>query len=312
MPKPLISVVVPVYFNEATLPRLAERFAALARDRADIAWELLFVDDGSGDGSWAEIEKAVRALPGSQALRLTRNFGSHAAIQAGLEACRGEAAAIVAADLQEPADLLPRMADAWRKGSDLVFAVREGRPEGITSRWFSDFYYRTLRRLAFREMPEGGFDVYLVSRRAIEFLREVGEGNTALPGLLLWSGFSASLVGYVRGARPDGGRSRWTLRKKVKLFVDSVTAFTSAPIRWVTYGGAALASVAFLYALLLVVLRVFHGAPLLGWTSLMVALAFFSGVQLLCLGILGEYLWRTYDAARKRPRYIVDRKLGGS
>jgi glycosyltransferase involved in cell wall biosynthesis len=309
MPRSVVSIIVPVYFNEATLPALGERFAGYLESRPDVEWELVLVDDGSEDGSWREIEKAAGRLPRVIALRLTRNFGSHAAIQAGLDACTGDAAAVMAADLQEPKGLVPEMVDAWRKGTDLVLATREGRPEGALSTLLANFYYRTLHRLAFQRMPTGGFDVYLVSRRAIEFLRRVGEIHTSLPGLLLWSGYSASLVPYVRQPRSDKGRSRWTLGKKAKLFIDSVTAFSFAPIRWVTYGGAALAAAAFLYALALIAIRLFRGAPLRGWTSLMVALTFFSGVQLISIGILGEYLWRTYDAARRRPPYLVDRTV---
>lgn len=303
----MVSVVVPVYFNEATLPALAERFAGYLARCPEIDWELVLVDDGSGDGSWKEIEKIVQRLPRVIAVRLTRNFGSHAAIQAGLDACTGDAAAIMAADLQEPETLVPRMVEAWRGGTDLVLATRERRPEGILSTSLANLYYKTLHHLAFERMPAGGFDVYLVSRRAIDFLRTVSEVNTSLPGLLLWSGYSTALVPYPRQPRPDGGSSRWTLPKKMKLFIDSVTAFSFAPIRWVTYGGAALAALAFLYAVVLVGIRIFEGAPLRGWTSLMVALAFFSGVQLISIGILGEYLWRTYDAARGRPAYLVER-----
>ncbi len=310
MSRPVVSVVVPVYFNEATIPALVERFTAYESARTDLEWELVMVDDGSEDRSWEHIQQAAGRLPKAIGVRLTRNFGSHAAIQAGLDICTGEAAAIMAADLQEPEDLVPRMVDAWLGGVDLALATREGRPEGPAARFFANFYYAALRRIAFRHMPAGGFDVYLVSRRAIDFLREVSEVNTSLPGLLLWSGYRTALVPYRRQPRQDGGRSRWTLPKKIKLFVDSITAFSFAPIRWVTFGGAALATAAFLYALVLIVIRLFHGAPLRGWTSLMVALAFFSGVQLLSIGILGEYLWRTYDAARRRPPYLVDRTFG--
>jgi dolichol-phosphate mannosyltransferase len=153
-------------------------------------------------------------------------------------------------------------------------------------------------------MPAGGFDCFLIGRRAIEFLTGGREVHTSLPGLILWAGFPTAVVPYEREPRREG-RSRWTFAKKIKLFLDSVISFSYAPLRWMSVFGAALALLAFGYAALLIVLRVFHDQPIRGWTSLMVALAFFSGVQLLSLGILGEYLWRTLDAARARKGFLV-------
>jgi dolichol-phosphate mannosyltransferase len=158
-------------------------------------------------------------------------------------------------------------------------------------------------------MPEGGFDCFLVSRPAIDFLAGSREVHTSLPGLILWAGFPVALVPYERVARTEG-RSRWTLGKKVKHFLDSVISFSYAPLRWMSVAGALVALLSFAYAILLVGLKIFRDLPLRGWTSLMVALAFFSGVQLLSLGILGEYLWRTLDAARARKGFLVRERTG--
>ena len=251
----------------------------------------------------------MRAWPAARGVRLTRNFGSQMAIVAGLTEARGEAAAVLSADLQEPPELLPEMVAAWRRGAAAVLAVRRSRPEALPSRAASSLYYRTLKRLAFSEMPAGGFDCFLVSRPAIDFLRDSREVHTSLPGLLLWSGFAAAIVPYDRVERAEG-ESRWTLAKKVKYFIDSVISFSYAPLRAMSLAGAALAVAAFAYAVFLIVYKVVHGQPMQGWTSLMVALAFFSGVQLLSLGILGEYLWRTLDAARARKGFLVRREDG--
>jgi glycosyltransferase involved in cell wall biosynthesis len=299
----LVSVVVPVYFNADSLPRLAARLGEVA-DAADHDVEIIFVDDGSEDESWKRIEEIARGTPRARGVRLTRNFGSQMAILAGLAETKGAAAAVLSADLQEPPELLPEMVAAWRKGATAVLAVRRSRPEGWTTRAAAGLYYGTLRRLAFTEMPSGGFDCFLVGRPAIDFLVENREIHTSLPGLLLWAGFPTALVAYDRVARQDGG-SRWTFAKKIKYFLDSVISFSYAPLRWMSVTGAGLAILAFLYALFLAAFKVFHGQPIQGWTSLMVALAFFSGVQLLSLGILGEYLWRTLDAARSRKGYLV-------
>lgn len=304
--KQRISVVVPVYDNAATLPRVAERLRSVAR-AADWDLEAVFVDDGSADDSWARIADIAREWPAARGVRLTRNFGSQMAIVAGLQEATGEAAAVLSADLQEPPELLPEMVAAWRRGASVVLAVRASRPEPWPSRAAAGFYYRTLRRLAFREMPAGGFDCFLAGRPAIDFLVSNREVHASLPGLLLWSGFPAAMVPYDRNPS-QGGRSRWTFAKKMKYFIDSVISFSYAPLRWMSIAGTAVALAAFAYALFLVFFKIFHGQPVQGWTTTMVVLAFFSGVQLLCLGVLGEYLWRTLDAARGRKGFLVREK----
>ena len=303
MRRELVTVVVPVYFNAESLPRLAPRLRAIA-DAADWDMEVIFVDDGSADASWDRIGEIAREWPRARGVRLTRNFGSQMAITAGLAEAKGDAAAVLSADLQEPPELLPEMVAAWRRGAISVLAVRRSRPEGLATRAAAGFYYRTLRRLAFSEMPAGGFDCFLIGRPAIDFLVASREIHTSLPGLLLWGGFATALVPYDRAAREEGG-SRWTFAKKLKYFIDAVVSFSYAPLRWMSVAGAFLALAAFAYAVFLVFYKLFHGQPIEGWTSLMVALAFFSGVQLLSLGILGEYLWRTLDAARARRGYLV-------
>ncbi len=305
-----ISVVVPVYDNSTTLPAVAERLRSVAR-AANWEIEAVFVDDGSADDSWARIAEIARGWPAARGVRLTRNFGSQMAIVAGLQEATGEAAAVLSADLQEPPELLPEMVAAWRRGASAVLAVRASRPEPWPSRAAAGFYYRTRRRLAFREMPAGGFDCFLAGRPAIDFLVSNREVHASLPGLLLWSGFPAAMVSYDR-ASSQGGRSRWTFAKKLKYFIDSVVAFSYAPLRWMSIAGTAVALAAFAYALFLVFFKIFHGQPVQGWTTTMVVLAFFSGVQLLCLGVLGEYLWRTLDAARGRKGFLIRERTGSS
>lgn len=301
-----ISVVVPVYFNAESLPRLAEQLREVAQ-RADFELAPIFVEDGSGDDSWARIQAITASWPTARGIRLTRNFGSQMAILAGLHEASGDAAAVLSADLQEPPELLLRLVEAWRGGATAVLAVRASRPEPWPTRAAASLYYRTLRRLAFRSMPGGGFDCFMIGRPAIDFLTGSREVHTSLPGLILWAGFPTALVAYERAPRREG-RSRWTFAKKVKLFLDSVISFSYAPLRWMSVVGALLALLAFGYAALILLLKFFRDQPIRGWTSLMVALAFFSGVQLLSIGILGEYLWRTLDAARARRGFLVREK----
>ena len=302
-------MVVPVYFNAGTLDRLAQRLRSVAEAAADWDLEAIFVDDGSGDGSWERILEISRSWPAARGVRLTRNFGSQMAIVAGLREARGDAAAVLSADLQEPPELLADLVAAWRRGAAAALAVRRSRPEGWATRAAAAAYYRMLRGLAFPAMPAEGFDCFLVSRPAIDFLVEAREVHTSLPGLLLWSGFPAAVVPYDRVAR-DEGRSRWTLAKKLKYFADSIVSFSYAPLRFMSLGGIALALLAFAYAAFLVFFKLFHGQPIQGWTTTMVVLAFLSGVQLLSLGLLGEYLWRTLDAARGRKGFVVREKTG--
>lgn len=301
--RPLISVVVPVYFNAGTISRLADRLRAAA---AGAEWdiEVLFVDDGSGDESWERIVEICRAWPAVRGVRLTRNFGSQMAIVAGLREARGDAAVVLSADLQEPPELLSELVAAWRRGATAALAVRRSRPEGWSARTASRLYYRALRKLAFPQMPADGFDCFLIGRPAIDFLSESQEVHTSLPGLLLWAGFPASLVPYDRIAR-DEGQSRWTLAKKIKYFADAIVSFSYAPLRVMSVGGIVLALLAFAYAAFLIFFKLFHSQPIQGWTTTMVVLAFLSGVQLLSLGVLGEYLWRTLDAARGRTGFVV-------
>ena len=210
----------------------------------------------------------------------------------------------MSADLQEPPELLADLVAAWRRGATAALAVRRSRPEGFATRAAANLYYRTFRRIALAEMPAQGFDCFLVGRLAIDFLVEAREVHTSLPGLLLWSGFPAALVPYDRAAREEG-ESRWTFAKKLKYFADSIVSFSYAPLRGMSVAGIALALLAFAYAAFLVFFKLFHGQPIQGWTTTMVVLAFLSGVQLLCLGVLGEYLWRTLDAARGRKGFLV-------
>ncbi len=298
-----ISVVIPVYFNAKTLPLLGERLRAMALS-ADFDLETIFVDDGSGDDSWDRVVQIAKEWPAARGVRLTRNFGSQMAIVAGLKEATGDAAAVISADLQEPPELLPNLVEAWRHGATAALAVRRSRPEPWPTRAAAGLYYRTLRRLAFAEMPIQGFDCFLIARPAIDFLVENREVHTSLPGLLLWGGFPTAFVPYERAAREEG-HSRWTLTKKLKYFIDSVISFSYAPLRWMSVAGTLLALLAFAYAAFLIFFRIFHGQTVQGWTATMVVLAFLSGVQLLSLGILGEYLWRTLDAARARKGFLV-------
>jgi polyisoprenyl-phosphate glycosyltransferase len=300
-----ISVVVPVYWNAGTLPALLERLRAVGTQLPD-ELELLFVDDGSGDESFDLLRAEAERDPRVRVLRLSRNFGSNAAILAGLTYASGDAVAVLAADLQDPPELLPELASAWRDGAEVVVAARRSRDDPFVSRALGGLFNRLFKRFVFRDFPPGGFDFLLVSRRVARVLVEMGERNSYIFGQVFWVGFQRRVVEYDRGARGEG-RSRWTLAKKAKYFVDAFTAFSYLPIRAASLLGFVLALAGFAYAAVLIVLRltgVIANAP--GFAALAVLILVAAGVQLIVTGMIGEYLWRVLEESRNRPPFIVD------
>jgi glycosyltransferase involved in cell wall biosynthesis len=305
MSRPILSIVVPVYFNEGNLSEAVPTLLALQDNIGPL--ELVLVDDGSEDRSYAVMEEWQRRHPEAITLvKLTRNFGSMAAILAGLSVARGHCVGMIAADLQDPPDLFIEMQEAWRQGNKAVFAVRADRAETGFNRWAAKTYYALMRRWALAGYPRGGFDYFLIDRQVVEEVVKIGEKNTNLMSLVFWLGFPAKLIPYVRGERKCG-RSRWTLAKKVKLFVDSFAAFSYAPVRAMSLLGVVVSLGAFAYAAFVVVYSLFHGMPVAGFSTLASLVALLSGLQMLMLGILGEYLWRTLDETRRRPPFVIDR-----
>lgn len=306
---PRLSIVVPVYFNEENLPGTIPALAAVGRSIAGEEFELVFVDDGSRDRSLdVLIEHQRQAVHHLRIVKLTRNFGSMAALQAGLAAARGAAVGLIAADLQDPPELFGEMHAQWRQGAKCVYAVRAQREEGWFTTLFARTHYALLRRYALPGYPAGGFDFCLLDRQVVNELVRMNEKNTHLMHLIFWLGYPAVWIPYTRRARRHG-RSRWTLAKKLKLFADSFVAFSFAPIRAVTIVGFVLALLAGLYGAFQVYFYFAHGTPVQGFTTIVTLLALTSGIQMMMLGVIGEYLWRTLDAARTRPNYVVERVI---
>jgi dolichol-phosphate mannosyltransferase len=302
----VFSIVVPVYFNELNLPDTVPRLLALGERLGHYQLELIFVDDGSGDGSLGVLREFQARHPSHiKVVKLTRNFGSMAAIQAGLSVATGDCVGIITADLQDPPELFEEMLSHWEKGTRLVLAVRADREEPLGQRLFAAAYYGLMRRFALPGYPRGGFDFLLMDAQVVRDVNRIHEANTNLMALIFWLGYRPVLIPYTRRKRQKG-RSRWTLAKKVKLVVDSFVAFSYVPIRALSMVGLVFALGAFGYGALLVALRLMRGVEVPGWTAMMVLLAFASGLQMTMLGVLGEYLWRTLEAARGRPHYVID------
>ncbi len=304
-----LSIVVPVYFNGSTLPELHSELSKMLRDVKGVRGEFIFVDDGSRDNSFEVLANLAAWDKRCKVLRLARNHGSHIAILAGLQYCTGDCAAIISADLQDPPRLIAEMYHHWKGGSLSVLAVRKDRDDPLSSKFFAALFYRLMRRYAIREMPTGGFDFALIDRKIIDIIVAMREKNSHLMTQILWTGFVPRLVPYTRQAR-QSGKSKWTFSKRIKLFIDSLTAFSYAPLRVMSLCGFTMAGAGFLYALYVIFLRLTHGVVVEGWSSLMVVVLVASGTQLLGLGIIGEYLWRNLDETRKRPVFVIDKIIG--
>lgn len=300
-----LSIVIPVYYNEDNLVPLYEDIKKKVIEVIDFEYELVLVNDGSGDRSY-EIMKELAAEDGHiKIISLSRNFGSHAAILCGLTKCTGDCAVVKAADLQEPSELILEMVGRWKKGFNVVLAVREGREEGRGQTLFANLYYNLVRKTALPEMPKGGFDVYLLDRKVINVVMALDERNSALTGQILWSGFKTDKVYYTRLAR-EIGTSRWTLKKKIRLVTDTLFSFSTLPIKTVTLVGAFSFAGSLVWALCEIVFKLMGLIDVSGWTTLFIFQLFSFGVLMMTLGILGEYLWRTFDASRNRPPYIIE------
>jgi polyisoprenyl-phosphate glycosyltransferase len=306
---PRLSIVVPVYFNEENLPETVPALAEVARQIVGESFELIFVDDGSRDASFRVlVEQQRNSAHHVRIVKLTRNFGSMAAIQAGLIAARGACVGMISADLQDPPELFLEMYAKLQEGAKCAFAVRTDRDESFFQKRFANFYYKLLRKYALPGYPEGGFDFCLIDRQVVDEMVRMNEKNAHVMNLIFWLGYPSVWLPYTRRARHKG-RSRWTFAKKVKLFTDSFVAFSFAPVRAVSMAGFTLAILAVLYGAFQVYMRMAHGTPAQGFTTIVTLIALTSGIQMMMLGILGEYLWRTLDAARSRPQFVVERVI---
>jgi dolichol-phosphate mannosyltransferase len=304
-----LSIIIPVYFNERNIPYLFDKLKEVIIANPKYDYELIFVDDGSGDNSYGELLKLKNQHSKVKLIKLSRNFGSHTAILAGLTNASGDCATVISADLQDPPEIIDRMFDKWEEGNKVVLAVREDREESFTQKLFSNSYYKLMKRYALPNMPEGGFDCFLIDRQIVNILKSMEEKNTTLMGQILWSGFKTEKIYYVRKER-EIGKSRWTLAKKIKLFIDSFLAFSYAPIRFMSLIGVLVSLLSFFTGGYLIINKLVNGVNVQGWTSLMVVFLFVAGIQIIMMGIIGEYLWRNMDESRKRPVFIIEETVG--
>jgi dolichol-phosphate mannosyltransferase len=295
--RPLITIVVPVFNERDNLRSFHGAVNDVLGALGDYDWEFVFVDDGSRDASFDVLSELGAADPRVWALRFPRNFGSHVAIAAGIDHCRGDAAVIMAADLQDPPALIRDFVGRWRD-------------DGRLRSWGMSLFYRLVRRFAIPTYPKGGTGSFcLISRPVIEAFRECTERNRLTFGLIAWGGFRETSVPYHRPRRLVGSSS-WTLGKMVKSAIDTFVSFSFLPIRAISILGLAVSGLSFLFGFYVIANRLWFGARIEGWTSVMLAVLVLGGVQLVMIGVLGEYLWRILDEARARPLYIIERTVG--
>lgn len=310
-----LSLIVPVKDEEVAIGPFLARVTPildglLPGGRGAPRWEILFVDDGSGDATLARIHAANRTDPRVRAVSLSRNFGKEAALSAGLDFARGRAVVPIDVDLQDPPEVIGDMLARWREGFEVVYGVRRNRrADSLPKRLTADLYYRAHNYLSSDKIPEHAGDFRLLDRAVVDVIRALPERNRFMKGLFAWSGFRQTSVEYDRAAR-TAGTSKFHYWKLWTLAVDGITSASTMPLRIWSYVGVVIALLSLIYAVFLIVRTTLLGISVPGYASLMVAVLFFGGLQLISLGVLGEYVGRILVEAKQRPIYVVRQRIG--
>jgi glycosyltransferase involved in cell wall biosynthesis len=306
---PTISVVAPVFNEETILPELYRRVREVL-DGTGEDWELVLINDGSRDRSPEIMRQLHKQDPRVRVIYFARNFGHQVAITAGTDYARGDAVVIIDADLQDPPEVIPDLLAKWREGYEVVYAVRAQR-KGET--WFKEFtakaFYRLISRITDINIPMDAGDFRLMDRKAVNALKGMREKHRFMRGLSVWIGFHQTGVEYVRAER-YAGETKYPLKKMLKFALDGITSFSYFPLQLATYMGFACAALAVLGIIVTVILRLSGSQAFYGQATTLVSVLFLGGVQLICLGMIGEYLGRIYDEVKGRPLYIVSSTLG--
>lgn len=304
-----LSIVVPVHNEAEALPHLFRRLDDVLRAEG-ISYEIICVDDGSTDNTVEVLKQAGRKDPRIKTLVLSRNFGKEAALTAGLDAARGDAVVPMDADLQDPPEIIPKFLEHWRSGYDVVYAVRSDRGrDAWLKRSSSRGFYRVMHRLAGIEIPDNAGDFRLMDRRVVEAIRGLRERNRFMKGIFAWVGFPAVAVEYARPERV-AGTTKFSYWRLWNFAIDGITGFSTLPLRLAGYVGLLVALLSLAYAAWLVVRTLVWGIDVPGYASVMVAVLFIGGVQMIMLGIIGEYLGRVFQETKGRPLYVVADRLG--
>jgi polyisoprenyl-phosphate glycosyltransferase len=302
-----LSVIIPCYYNELNLPITTEELVkneSLFPD--EVTFQYVMVDDGSKDGTLNELKKFKEKYPDKVTIvKLSGNFGSYNAIQAGMRYAEGDCNVCIAADLQDPPELMVKMYEYWKSGFKLVVANRNEREDSFFSRLFATQYQKMIKKYALPNLPKGGFDYCMFDKQLRDQVVGMNENNTNSLYLLMWLKYDYIAIPYTRRKR-QVGKSRWTMGKKIKLFIDSFVSFSHMPLRLITVSGLGLGVISLLYAVYVLIAYLKGFIEVQGWTNIMLVFLLVSAFQMIAIGIIGEYLWRNLEASRKRPSYIVD------
>lgn len=308
----LISLLIPAYNEEVVLEHLFTRLANLANDTKGYTFEFLFINDGSKDKTLEIIKDYAEKDSRVSYINLSRNFGKEIGMIAGLDYAKGDAVVIIDADLQDPPELIPEMIHFWQEGYDDVYAKRRSRDgESWLKKFTSKQYYKTLQRVTHVPIQEDTGDFRLLDRRVVEALKQFRESQRNTKALFSWVGFHKKEILYNRDRRV-AGETKWNYLKLVELAIDGITSFTTAPLRLSTYAGIVISGLTFIYLVYLIVRTIFFGSDLAGYPSLMAVILFLGGVQLLSLGIIGEYVGRIFNESKGRPLYFIEEYHDGS
>jgi glycosyltransferase involved in cell wall biosynthesis len=307
--RPTLSVIVPGLNEENGILPLVERLRPVL-DGLDLDWNVIFIDDGSTDGTMAVLRELNARDPRFKAVSLSRNFGKEIAAAAGLAYATGDAAVLMDADLQHPPELIADFVQHWRQGADMVYGKRIDRDaDGLLHRLAARLFYLIFQKLSGTALPDGAGDFRLFSRKAIDAMNRMGERVRFNKGLYAWMGFRTVGVPFSVPPRTTG-RSRWRVRRLTRFALDGLAAFSTVPLKVWSYLGLVISAFAFCYAMVILVKTLVYGVDVPGFPSLIISVMFFAGVQLISLGVLGEYLGRMYEEVKGRPLFLVAEELG--
>ncbi len=303
-----VSVIIPIYDEEESLPTLAERLSSTLESTGE-SWEVIFINDGSTDDSKEIIRRLHERDPRFKSVAFSRNFGHQVAISCGLDYARGRAVIAMDGDLQDPPELLPDLLTRWRDGYEVVYAVRQERKENIFKRVAYKGFYWLMKKISYLDIPLDSGDFSLMDRKVVDLLRDMPERNRFIRGLRSWVGFRQTGYEYERGAR-YAGRSKYDLARLMRLAFDGLVSYSFVPLRLVSNVGLFVSVSALVFMVYLLVSRLSGDQIIQGWTSTVVIVLFLGGIQLLALGIIGEYLGRVFEEVKGRPRYVVGEVVG--
>lgn len=306
-----VVIITPLLNEEENILTFYKTTSTVVSKIKNYNFSFLFVDDGSIDKSWNVLETISKHNKNISSIKLSRNFGSHTAIYAGIETGLSKKNAeyfiLTTIDLQNPPELISKMIEKIKEDNRVVWGVRTKREEGVNA-IFGNIYYWLVKKFALSNMPIGGIDYCLIDKKVATDVINISEKNTSIFGIILWLGYKQEMIPFIR-REIKGRKSRWTLTKKMKLLMDTFVSFSYTPIKLVTYIGLITSSIGFLYAFVVVFRRVIFNIQIEGWSSLMFVVLVLFGFNMIMLGIIAEYLWRTFDASRKRPIYLLDKKI---